>query len=323
MKNLIERYIYDVTRRLPESERAEVSRELEASIMDMLPDNPGEQQIIEVLTKLGDPRLMAEQYRAKPRYLISPAIFDDYIGTLKIVVGIVAAVFVGISAMVTIFDTSIPFSVGTLFGNIFEDAIMGALQAAFWVTLVFAIIDHTKVGKKETWKVADLPEKPDTKATKISRASVIGEAFMTIFFTVIIILMIVRNEWLFVFIRGTNIINPFTEEALLRAIPYLIISGLAGLIVCAFKLYYARWTVPLFLIKIFHNVIWVSITIFILYWPDLFNPELGPMLKELFNITTFNIDNFKIIFAAVMLFAGVLDTITAAVNTWRDNRGKE
>lgn len=33
MNEMIERYIYDVTRRLPEKERGEVKRELEASIM--------------------------------------------------------------------------------------------------------------------------------------------------------------------------------------------------------------------------------------------------------------------------------------------------
>lgn len=41
MNNLIERYVYDVTRRLPEKDRDEVSSELKSNIYDMLPENAG------------------------------------------------------------------------------------------------------------------------------------------------------------------------------------------------------------------------------------------------------------------------------------------
>ena len=52
MSDLIERCLYDVTRRLLESERDEVRRELMANISDMLPDNPAERDIADVLTSL-------------------------------------------------------------------------------------------------------------------------------------------------------------------------------------------------------------------------------------------------------------------------------
>ena len=46
MNQLVDRYVYDdVTRRLPESERAEVGKELKANIYDMLSDNPDDDEI--------------------------------------------------------------------------------------------------------------------------------------------------------------------------------------------------------------------------------------------------------------------------------------
>src|SRR5574344_277501 len=78
MKNLIDRYVFDVVRRLPEGERGDVERELRANIRDMLPEDSQEAETVRVLESLGDPRKLAEQYRANPRYLISPAMFEQY-----------------------------------------------------------------------------------------------------------------------------------------------------------------------------------------------------------------------------------------------------
>ena len=83
MDNLIERYVQEVTRRLPEKERAEVSRELKSNIYDMLPEHPDEEAIKKVLNSLGSPAALAEKYRQNPRYLISPAYFDEYTRALK------------------------------------------------------------------------------------------------------------------------------------------------------------------------------------------------------------------------------------------------
>ena len=77
--NWIERYVYDVARRLPEKDREEVKKELRANIYDMLPENAGNEQVKKVLYELGSPASLAEKYRQKPRYLISPAYYDEYV----------------------------------------------------------------------------------------------------------------------------------------------------------------------------------------------------------------------------------------------------
>ena len=47
--NLIERYVYDVARRLPEKDREDVKKELRANIYDMLPENANDEAIKKVL----------------------------------------------------------------------------------------------------------------------------------------------------------------------------------------------------------------------------------------------------------------------------------
>jgi hypothetical protein len=79
MDNLIERYVYDVTRRLPEKEQEDVRKELTANIYDMLPIQAGEEAVKTVLLNLGPTYDLAEQYRQKPNYLISPATYSSLV----------------------------------------------------------------------------------------------------------------------------------------------------------------------------------------------------------------------------------------------------
>ena len=327
MNQLIERYIYDVTRRLPENDRAEVARELQASIMDMLPEESSEQQTIDVLTQLGDPRIMAEQYRTKPRYLISPALFDMYLSVLKMVVGIVAVVFAGVSAIITIFDTG-TLSASTFFANIIEDALMGAFQAAFWVTFGFAVADHTNIIGKKAWTVLDLPKKPDhLKGVALPRSASIGEIITTLFFSVLFILMIIRDEWFFVFVRNGDIMNPFNMNALYRAIPFIIITSVISVAFSSVKLYYARWNAPLFIVNVIYNIIWVGIFIYIVNWPDLFNPDLKSAIIPHLNHTELakqiiesDGQGIRLFLSVLMVFIALIGIVTAAVGTWRGSK---
>ena len=90
--NLIERYVHDVARRLPEKEREDVKDELRANIYDMLPEGASEEQIRNVLYELGSPASLAGKYRQNPRYLISPAYYDEYVNVLKWVLPLVGVI---------------------------------------------------------------------------------------------------------------------------------------------------------------------------------------------------------------------------------------
>ncbi len=92
MKNdLIARYIYAVTKRLPSKMRNDVSAELETLIDDMLLERcgdvtPTEKDIRVVLTELGTPKELYEKYTEEGKdCLIGYPYFNDYKFVLKIV----------------------------------------------------------------------------------------------------------------------------------------------------------------------------------------------------------------------------------------------
>ena len=76
--NLIEVYIQEVTRRLPEKSREDIALELRSTIEDMLPDDYNEEDVKLVLEKLGNPASLASGYQDQPMYLIGPRYFDVY-----------------------------------------------------------------------------------------------------------------------------------------------------------------------------------------------------------------------------------------------------
>ena len=57
-----------------------------STIEDMLTENFTEQEVMEVLSKLGDPAQLAASYRDTPMHLIGPKVYDAYIWTMKMII---------------------------------------------------------------------------------------------------------------------------------------------------------------------------------------------------------------------------------------------
>lgn len=89
--DLINRYIYAVTQKLPESQRADIEKELQGLVEDMLEDRgvgvetASLEEVEQVLLELGPPGEMAARYRGRERYLIGPGLINSYWSVLKIV----------------------------------------------------------------------------------------------------------------------------------------------------------------------------------------------------------------------------------------------
>ena len=64
--NLIDKYIQEVTRRLPEKNRKDIALELRSTIEDMLPKQYSEEEVKEVLKELGNPAILANGYNDRP-----------------------------------------------------------------------------------------------------------------------------------------------------------------------------------------------------------------------------------------------------------------
>ncbi len=147
---LIELYIQEVTRRLPEKNREDIGLELQSTIADMLPEDHTEQDVKAVLLKLGDPVTLASGYRDRPMHLIGPRYYDVYISLLKMILPI-AAVF-SLIALVgdnPFRDTenTIVDAILKIIGKGIAGIISTSIQVFFWLTLSFAIAERLDTSK--------------------------------------------------------------------------------------------------------------------------------------------------------------------------------
>lgn len=249
MKEYLARYVHAVTKRLPENMRVEVKEELEANIKDMLPEKYNEDELETVLRKLGHPRELANNYRTKQRYVISPLYYDDYIYTLKVVaiiLGTIALVFGSIDAVIQSQTLGIMDTIELIFEKIVGGVWQGILQAFTWVTLIFWIIDYTSrnQAKKSEWKLSDLPDLPKPNVRKISRTgTVIGLVIGTVFHVSFIVILMRYIDVIAIYHDEVRIVGILNEATVTPFIPYFIISAAIMVIVGLFKLSYGEWNV--------------------------------------------------------------------------------
>lgn len=250
MKDIIERYIYAVCKRLPEQMRDEVKEELNSNIYDMLKQNPSDEDIDHVLHELGHPRELARNYRGHDRYVISPLFYDDYIQVLKIV-GIifvtVSLVFGTFDAIVNIEATTFIGGFAEVFAKIITNSLSSLVNAFAWTTVIFWVIEYIVKNKKlPEWKLTDLPDLPNPKTTKISRVeTLIGLVLGTAFSAVFIIFLIEYVEMIGIYENTVMVAQIFNPAVTDQFIVYFIISAVISFFVSLMKLHYGEWRISL------------------------------------------------------------------------------
>ena len=280
MKDMIKRYVYDVTRRLPENQREEVGKELLANISDMLNENPSEEDIKKVLIDLGEPRILATSYRQKPRYLVAPEWMDDYYQTLKIVM-IVFGVISLISGLIeNILNPEAVNVVGIIFEVFFKtiSEIIQSLFSAFAiVTLIFAAISaHQSKTEKCEWNPDNLPELPKENVKKISKVeSIVGLTFSVIFGTLFIYFLWKNQLFIGWFENGDfeRVTVPFFNENVLnKFIPFYIFS--VGLTIAEniCKLRVGHWNVTIATIHTVEQILSIVLLFLFATTSGLVNP---------------------------------------------------
>lgn len=162
--SLVDRYVFTALRRVPEQQRSDIDRELRASIDDAVdarveagasPQDAIEQTLLE----LGDPDKLADSYANRPNFLIGPELYGVWRRLMKMLFSTVLPIVVIVVGVVQLFEDDA--TVGTVIGAMVTTAITVSVHLAFWTTGVFALIEHTGLGKadlKRTWTLADLPK---------------------------------------------------------------------------------------------------------------------------------------------------------------------
>jgi hypothetical protein len=289
---IIDRYVFAVTRGLPQTQREDIEKELRTLIEDMMEEcrdiEPEEKRVEKVLVELGDPVILSDKYRDTKRYLIGPQNFDNYIFVLKIVLG---AVLVGISIaeVVGVMFLNDKISIANTVGDYLLTLISSLIQAFAWVTGIFAVLEYkgfkldgfeVKKTKGDTWSISKLPEIPQDKAL-ISRGESI---FSIIFSTIFIMILFFAPKLIGVFIfnkQADSLVIPILNVEILNGYRIFIFAMfIIGLLKEVLKIASGRWTLKLSISVAILNVIGLFLVYVIFSNAGIFNDKLPSELVK-------------------------------------------
>ncbi|RJE11858.1 HAAS signaling domain-containing protein [Bacillus cereus] len=320
--NLIDLYIQEVAKRLPEKNREDITLELRSIIDDMLPEDYNEKDVKSVLEKLGSPVSLANGYLDRPMHLIGPRYFDVYTTLLKMIILIAAVIalismiaenFIGYSGDQAVLNVIFQL-IGKGIGEIFEVG----LHVFFWLTLVFVILERTDTDKGieplttslKKWTPDDLKNIsyiPKKKA--ISKFEVFGGLMWTAVWAT---LYFYANHLVGVYngtANGLKFVSPtFNQDVLLQYWPIVVIMIVFEICISLYKLVQGQWTQRLAIGNAILQVAGTIVFIVIVVNPHVFNAGFITYLANAFTISP---EGFK-----TWLVGGgiVIYTLSAAIN---------
>lgn len=174
---LTDRYVSAVVRGVPDRQRADLEQELRASLADAIDarieaGSDAKTAEHDAIVELGDPIELSARYTGRPLHLVGPLFYADWKRLLTVLEFIVVPIVFATLAVVGAVKGD-PF--GAIVGSAVFTAFSVAVQLAFWVTVVFALIERapsTAAKKLVTWTPDMLPE---TSAKLTSRVEFVVE----------------------------------------------------------------------------------------------------------------------------------------------------
>lgn len=170
---LIDRYVYQVGRRLPRRLRDDVKAELRSLLLDTLEERTGRQagdetafsedDQVAILEEFGPPAQMAAKYQPQPRYVIGPKVYDLYLIVIAAVIGAGLLASIVSTAVSRLYTNSAPVGILELLAQGGTRFIQVALNGIGSTTLVFAVLERVIPGHEleleteEEWNPRDLP----------------------------------------------------------------------------------------------------------------------------------------------------------------------
>lgn len=286
--DMINRYVYQVTKHLPNNTRKDIEQELRTLITDMLEERtPGKasakEAIDSVLLELGSPYELADKYRDKSRYLISPAIYPAWIFVLKIVIG---AVILGIGISSILGLVSSEEIVWYRYIGSFIATLSGGLFMAFaWVTIIFAIIEWRGYNVKELvpeWELSSLPP-VSSKEVSIPIWGPIAE----IIFTIIIMLLFLLSPQLigaYSINHGVTVIPVFDVAAIRSAMPVIFLWFGIGIVKNIWELVDGKYTLRYGIFTVVADILTIILTVVIFKGFNIWNSSFIAQVDNLFQV---------------------------------------
>ncbi len=324
---LIRRYIYAVTKRLPRKSREDVAKELNTLIADMLEERcgqvlPTEKDVRVVLTELGTPAELYDQYSGEgKKCLIGPPYYATYLYVLRIV------------TICALIGTTLAFALSMIAGErenywfleVFKwiGMLFSAAVAAFaFVTALFAFFYHKEIPLDGSTGLDNLPPVPE-KRDRISK----GESIFGIVISVVFVLVLLCCPQIFCAVTENGEVYPVFHPQAIRGTWYLIVFfGLAGIAGEAVKLMDGRYTRRVMITVIVSDLLSGICASWWLLGHELVNAE---MIEALLGYTQSNevvrilFTNIQLLLWGLILVVLVIDAVTVAVKTGRTEEREE
>lgn len=312
MKNeLIDRYVYAVTRRLPARLRNDIDKELHSLIEDMLEARcdgllPEDRDVRVILTELGTPSELAMRYMPEGRdHLIGPAYYSQY----KMVTGIVlASVTFGLvlSGFISFFTDSSEALYFTLFSWI-GTLITGLIAAFGAVTFIFAVFERKNIALNFGGSELDsLPPVPEKKSVIPKGEPIAGIIFSVIF----CVIFLAAPQIICAKFGADQPFIPVFNVDLIHQLWYIFVAlTILGIARESFKLYEGRYTKRLAIVTVVTDILSAALTLVLLSSQQILNSAFiagaSPILSN--EVITGILTYFNLFFMAVILFCLLLD----------------
>lgn len=318
--DLIERYLYAVTKYMDHNTKNDVYNELKSIIMDMLDERchdtiPTEKDVRVVLTELGTPNELADKYSPHAdKCLIGAPYFVPYIYVLKII-GICVIFGIVLAQIISgvINQTEWYVVLIEMFGSI----ICGLIFSYSFITIMFTFFYHKNISMNTLYDSIDnLPPVPKDTSIIPKWEPVCNIAFSIIF---VIIFLFCPQIICGIFIKEGISVAIFNIDYI-NAKWYLItLFALAGIIRECVKIIDKRYTKRLMLTTIAVDILSAIIAMIWMLPKSMMNTEFKAVFEQLFKgNNSFIADafgNFNYFLFAIIIFALVLDLFTTVYRT--------
>lgn len=317
--DLIERYIYAVTKRMDRKQRDDVSLELRGLIDDMLAERcgsmtPSEKDVRVVLTELGTPQELYSQYSDDAdKCLIGQPYYSTYLFVIKIVLAAVAG---GITLSNVILQMLEPQGWWGMTATWLSMLYNSFLAAFAIVTLLFAFFCRKGIQLTEPFNFDDLPPVPK-QSQEISK----WESIAGIIFCALFVVLFIFTPEVFCVICDGKMISLFDIDAIRDT--WFIVAAFAacGISREAVQLMEGRYNQKVLVTALVSNAISAVLCIWWLVGFDLMNQAFLANMEIIFageNTLVYQMfGHFDLFFLACILFALVLDSIDVTVRTLR------
>ncbi|MEV0429247.1 permease prefix domain 1-containing protein [Micromonospora sp. NPDC050495] len=315
MTTLTDRYLAATLRAVPADRREEIATELRGSIEDMIDGRRADGRDVataerEVLTELGNPAQLAARYADRRLQLIGPAYYLAWERLMKLLLSFIPAL---VGVVVGLVEASDGNGGGAIGAGI-SAAIQAAVQIAFWVTLVFAVLERTNTSLHlPAWTVDQLQE--DYTARQITPVDTVA----AIGFLVLVIAYLPIQHF-HSFVPGDGGGNlPILDPALWSFwLPFLmaVLVATIGLEFAKFRA--GRWTWPLVAVNAALDLAFAVPVLWLISTDRLLNPDFVQRWEWLSQAE--NLHNVATFVAVGTALVTAWDIIDSAVKAYRNRR---